>query len=111
MNVAIADHIEDNSTYWHSQAALSKSTHPLRFGAESADVVLQNLDGLLDVVVDDGEVEEVAIGVLQQVRLLGEPLQAAVELGVQCGDGIQSGGTALRIASRGTHRRCRCGDF
>ena len=55
-------------------------THPLRLIAQGADVVLQDLYRLLDVVVDDGEVEEVAVGVLQQVRLLRQPLQAAVKL-------------------------------
>ena len=35
-------------------------------------------DGFIDVVVDDGEVEEVAEGLLQAVTLLGQPLQRAV---------------------------------
>ena len=55
-------------------------THPLRLVAQAANVVLQHLYRLLDVVVDDAEVEEVAVGGLQQVGLLRQPLQAAVKL-------------------------------
>lgn len=44
------------------------------------DCVLQHRYRLADVVVDDGQVEEVAIRLPQHVRLLRQPLQAAVVL-------------------------------
>ena len=55
-------------------------TYPLWLIAQVVNVVLKNLYRLLDIVVDDCEVKEVAVGVLEKVRLLGEPLQTAIEL-------------------------------
>lgn len=53
---------------------------PLRRRVHSLDGVFQVRDRLLDVIVDDGEVEQVAVRLLQHVRFLGQFLQAAVVL-------------------------------
>ena len=54
--------------------------HPLRRGADLLQSPLQDADGLVDVVVDDGQVEEVPVGGLQCVGLAGQLLQAAVKV-------------------------------
>ena len=54
--------------------------HPLRRGADLLQSPLQDADGLVDVVVDDGQVEEVPVGGLQGVGLAGQLLQAAVKV-------------------------------
>lgn len=54
---------------------------PLRRRVHPLDGPLQGADRLLDVVVDNGEVEQVSVRLAEQVRLLGEPLQAAVVIG------------------------------
>lgn len=54
--------------------------HPLRDGTELLHDGLQLPDGLVDVVVDQHQVEEVAEGLAQRLRLLHQPLQAPVGL-------------------------------
>ena len=81
-------------------------TYPLWLIAQIVDVVLQKLYRLLDVIVDDREVKEVAVSAFQKVRLLGEALQAAVELqhtqsdgGVKCQHTQSDGGVMNRAPS------------
>ena len=47
--------------------------HPLGGAVHRVQGFLQLPDGLLDVVVNDRQVEEVAVGLLQKVRFLGQP--------------------------------------
>jgi len=44
--------------------------HPLRGGAHQVDGLLQQADGVVDLVVDDGLVEVVGVGLLQGLGLL-----------------------------------------
>lgn len=52
--------------------------HPLGGGVDLLEGALQDADRLVDVVVDNGQVEEVAVGCLQGVGLASELLQASV---------------------------------
>lgn len=54
--------------------------HPLRGGVHPFDGRLQSRNRLADVVVHNGQVEEMAVQLPQHVRLLGQPLQAAIVL-------------------------------
>lgn len=51
---------------------------PLAGGAHQVHGLLQERDGFVDLVVDDGLVEAVGVGVLQDLRLLLQPLQGLV---------------------------------
>lgn len=46
------------------------------------DSVLQRRYRLADVVVDDGQIEEVAVRLAQHVGLFGEPLETTVVLSI-----------------------------
>lgn len=52
--------------------------NPLAGCAHQIDGLLQVPDGLIDLVVDDGLVEVVGIGLLQDLRLLLQPLERFV---------------------------------
>ncbi len=52
--------------------------NPLAGGAHQIDGLLQVLDGLIDLVVDDGLVEVVGVGLLQDLRLLLQPLERLI---------------------------------
>lgn len=54
--------------------------YPLGRSLDLLNGGLQGTDGLVDVVVDDNQVEVVAVGLFQHFGLFGESLQAAVEL-------------------------------
>lgn len=51
---------------------------PLRGGGHQVDGLLQQSDGVVDLVVDDGLVEAVGVGLLQDLRLLLQPLERLV---------------------------------
>lgn len=57
--------------------------YPLRGRLNAFDGVFQRHDRLVDVVVDDRQVEVVAVRLTEHVRLAGQPLQAAVKLKVE----------------------------
>lgn len=52
--------------------------NPLAGGAHQIHGLFQVPDGLVDLVVDDGLVEVVGVGLLQDLRLLLEPLERVV---------------------------------
>ena len=52
--------------------------HPLGRCGHLPDGSLQGADCLVDVVVDDLQVEEMAVSALQQTALTGQPLQARI---------------------------------
>ena len=52
--------------------------HPLGGGGHQVHGLLQQADGVVDLVVDDGLVKVVGVGALQQLRLLLQPLQGVV---------------------------------
>lgn len=54
--------------------------HPLRRRVHPFHDSFQFVDGLFDVLVDDGYVEQMLVGTLQQLRLVGQFFQAPVEL-------------------------------
>lgn len=67
--------------------------HPLARRAHEVDGLLEVSDGLVDLVVDDGLVKVVCVGLLQDLRLLLQPLERLVLLG---GDGERwTGGSGL----------------
>lgn len=57
-----------------------RDRHPLGCRVHALDRALQLSDRLVEVVVHDGQVEEVAVRLLQHVRLLRQSFQTAVEL-------------------------------
>lgn len=54
--------------------------HPLRRRVHPFHDSFQFVDGLFDVLVDDSYVEQMLVGTLQQLRLVGQFFQAPVEL-------------------------------
>lgn len=54
--------------------------HPLRGGMHPLDGRLQRGNRLADVVVHNRQIEEVPVQLAQHLRLLGQPLEAAVVL-------------------------------
>lgn len=57
-----------------------RNGHPLWCRVHALDRGLQLGDRLVEVVVDDRQVEEVAVRLLQHVRFFRQPFQTAVEL-------------------------------
>lgn len=63
---------------WGCRSVDPGHRNPLAGGAHQIDGFLQVLDGLIDLVVDDGLVEVVGVGLLQDLRLLLQPLERLV---------------------------------
>lgn len=57
---------------------------PLRSGGHQVYGFLQQADGVIDLIIDDGLIKVVSVGPLKHLRFLLEPLQRLV-LGEVCG--------------------------
>lgn len=77
--------------------------NPLSGGTHQVHSLLQQTDGVVDLVVDDGLVEVMGVGLLEALGLLLQPLERVILKGGGGGEGRKSQNNRGRIHPRSRH--------